>query len=212
MTVAMTGGSVTFERKIKPADYESKGAIVQLSFNIADGQDTQAVLDEVSKMAMGQALKMVGVQEQPGKTKADLEKEALDRAGQGNPPAASSKSPRKPPSSKKTEEKADPAKDPAAVDDAPAGERQVSANPEDRKDPAAVDDALFSAADAPKEITDAELMQEITAHNAKVKNAPEIRKLIGEYVKPPGQARDIPQNQREAFVKKLKEIKEPLAK
>lgn len=75
-------------------------------------------------------------------------------------------------------------------------------------DPAAiVDESLFMATVA--EITDKRLMDEIMAMNTKLQpklgeEAPrKIRAKIGDYVTPPGQARDIPQAKRAAFLADL---------
>lgn len=222
--VALTGGSVTYERKIKPADYESKGAIVQLSFNLEDGADIQAALDRVSALAMGQAHRMVGVNEkiagaaptEPVKTKADIEaekaKELAEKEAAGNPKSRATR----PPATKKkdADTKADAASAASVVEEE-VTTGAISTTPEDRKNPAEIgdDDLLSPGGDtATTQITDAELTDAITQHNGKVKNAPEIRKLIGEYVKPPATARDIPQDKRAEFVEKLKKVKEPLAK
>jgi len=211
-----TGGQVTYERTVRPADYESKKASVVLSFNVDEGQDIQAVLDDVSKLAMTQAHKMVGLAtaastpagaKEPTKTKADLEAEqaaALKaKEAAGDPKARANK----PPSPKKKETEK-PAADAATVEE-PEAKGQISTNPEDRKDPAAMgdDDLLSPGAEKAEAITDAAIVDAITQHNAKVKNAPEIRKLIGTYVTAPKTAKDIPVDKRAEFLEKLKEIK-----
>lgn len=214
MTLPITGGQVTYGRKVKPADYEGKDAIVMLSFNVEDGQDAQAVLDGVSHMAMTKALSMVGLQPRgtaeptPPAGGKEAAAEKLNAADKDKTTTTR----KRPPAAEKDQDKT-PAKDPAAIDDGEPA-RQVSTTPEDRKDPSEiVDENIFGAEpETPAKVetlTDAQLTDAISTHNGKVKNAQEIRKLIGQYVKAPGQARDIPADKRAEFVAKLKEIKAP---
>lgn len=212
----ITGGRVSFSRTVKPADYESKAATVELTFLVEEGEDHDPVLQAIGSIVQAKALELVGLKpagngsagapratKPAGKTKADLEAEAAAALG-GNP--TSGKAAKTPP-------KAAAPKTGAAISTGePRGEADGSAHDaasvEDvtsAADPAAIgDDDLMSA--APAEITDADLTSRITQHNAKIKNPVAIRQLIGKYVKAPGQARDIPQDKRAAFLAELEKV------
>jgi hypothetical protein len=58
----VTNGTISFERTRKTADYEGKKAQVSLSFNVADGENYEAVCSSVGAAAMSRALIMVGEQ------------------------------------------------------------------------------------------------------------------------------------------------------
>lgn len=221
----ITGGKVSFSRSVQPAQYETKRADVELSFVLAEGETLADALDQVAALAKGKGLEMVGLKENGagtgtkqivtpppaattsvpttgnGRTKADLEKEALAAAA-AKPTAT------KPPATKKTEPKADA----ASIVEEPAA--NISTSPEDRKDPAVIEDAdpLGLGVEAAKPLTDAELISEIQGHNSKVSNPTEIKKLVAIFAGggAPKTARDIPADKRAEFVTKLKQIK-PLA-
>lgn len=62
----ITNGTVTFERTIRPADFESKKASVTLSFALdADGKDGDGgeAIDRVGDLARHHALNMLGIME-----------------------------------------------------------------------------------------------------------------------------------------------------
>lgn len=102
--------------------------------------------------------------------------------------------------------KADPA---AMTETAPASGQAISTG-EERSDPAAMDTSLFSS--TVPTISDNDLMATITQHNAKTKNAPAIRALIGKYVPQDGkphQAAEIVQEKRQAFKDELGKIGAP---
>ena len=71
---------------------------------------------------------------------------------------------------------------------------------------------LMGGAEPAKEITDKELTDSTQQCQAKNKNAPAIRKALNDCgVKhPPGRIIDLPQEKRQSYLDKLKEIK-PLA-
>lgn len=66
----ITNGTVTFERTLRPADFESKKASVTLSFAIdVDGNDENesVVIDRIGGLARQSCLGMLGLVEQPPK-------------------------------------------------------------------------------------------------------------------------------------------------
>lgn len=102
------------------------------------------------------------------------------------------------------------AADPAAMTEAAPASGQAISTGEERSDPAAMDASLFSS--TVPTISDNDLMATITQHNAKTKNAPAIRALIGKYVPQDGkphQAAEIVQEKRQAFKDELGKIGAP---
>lgn len=209
MPIQITGGRVTFERTVRPADFESKKAIVELSFSNEDNQSIQEVLDVVGSMARNKALELV-----------DLAPRATGAAGTTTKPAeakTTTAAPKKDaatvvdePASTKGKTKADlekeqatalakskdakttkPAKPPAAKKDAAEVVDEVPVNGNistggERVNPdEVVDENLFAATgddEATVEaITDEQLMSKITRHNAKINNPTAIRQLIGTF-------------------------------
>ena len=96
----ITGGRIVYGRTVQPAQYESKKAEVELTFSVEDGAYDEAALDGIIHTAIEKAHAMVGLAkgvkakaevtetkvepkaEKPkGKTKADLEKEAVAKGG-----------------------------------------------------------------------------------------------------------------------------------
>ncbi len=92
----------------------------------------------------------------------------------------------------------------------PKAAKPPKVEPEKVADPAALeDDDLMGA--AVEEITDAVLQDKITKRNQAIKNPQGIRGLIGQFVTHPKGARDIPQELRADFLKKLDALQPPAA-
>lgn len=207
----ITSGKVLYGRTVQPAQYESKRVDVEIAFVVGEGEDYQAMLANAANAAYGKCHEMLGLkmaaligQTDCGKTELPAKPGVIvETAG---PEAASEKT------GGKRGRKAPVAVDPAAVDvvsdpptkaapSAPAPATAPAAQA--GSDPAAVDD--WSA--APAEVTDEELMKKITSKNAEIKNPAAIRALIGKYVAPPKQAREIEQAKRQAFLTELDALK-----
>lgn len=58
----ITGGRVVFSRTVQPAQYESKRAEVELTFVLAEGEDLNGTLNDVSLKAKNQVLDILGHQ------------------------------------------------------------------------------------------------------------------------------------------------------
>lgn len=224
----ITGGRVSFTRTVQPAPYESKSATVELSF------DTAETLDQASTLAVAKALAMVGLRPAwidagaatniilDADTISDADRAKAAFAASNAAPGAGSEDKKPPgPVGDKGKSTGKAARPPKASVPEVNGAKVTPANPAaieeeevvtmdaavaTAKDPAAIDDdELFSSAVA--EITDADLIKEITEHNGKVKNPLKIRELVGRYLDKPGKATDIAQRKRAAFVIELKTIK-----
>jgi len=211
----ITSGKVLYGRTVQPAQYESKRVDVEIAFVVGEGEDYQGMLAIAANAAYGKCHEMLGI-----KTPA-LAAPAADTRNDARPKESISggavvvetagPTDAKAKGAGKTR-KAPPAADPAAVDvvgEAPAA--AASSAPatatapaaQAGSDPAAVED--WSA--APAEVTDEALMQAITKKNADIKNPAAIRALIGKYVAPPKQAREIEQAKRSAFLAELDALK-----
>lgn len=183
----ITGGSVTYGRTAKVAEYESKRADVTLAFSVGDGEDHEVMLAKAALLAHAKCHEMLGQKAPaatndpaPRKTKTDKDKLVEEKIRSTSAPPATALA----------------ASDPAAIEP-PKAEAEKSAGP------ATVEDWAGEAG----EVTDETLMNAITKKNAAIKNPPAIRALIGKYVAPPKQAREIPQEKRAAFLAELDALK-----
>lgn len=206
----ITSGIVRYERTLNLGDYNNKKAAAEISFT-SEG-DHQAMLDQAATIAIGKVHELLAIAEKApatraaatpakepappaGPTKADLVKQAEAAVGKpeakpvGRPPA------KKPPPAPKQP-------DPAEIDEGPE----------------VIDDLSDLTGDAPaappaKEVTDQDIVAAITKKNQALKDAGcttgalMIRTLIGEFIAPPGQARQIDQAKRGDFMKKLEALK-----
>lgn len=234
-----TGGSVTYDRNIKTADYEGK----KLSFTLAFGADeelTEDQLGQAADLAINLVHEKLGLRKVAPAVSSTVAAVATNAAAKQQPgtgapstvPAVAPPTTRKP--SKKPPvidvqltpeeiaaatargnitESPEDRKDPAAIEDdeiaqlgpiLPGAADANAAAKVEGNDPAAIEDDIFSA-EAPA-VTDSALTDAITKHNAKIKNPIAIRQLIGKYVTPPKQARDIPAELRAAFIEQLEKL------
>lgn len=209
----ITSGKVLYGRTVQPAQYESKRVDVEIAFVVGEGEDYQGMLAIAANAAYSKCHEMLGIKTALATGTVDLPKAAekpaviIETAG---PDAAAEKT------GAKRGRKAPPATDPAAVDvvsdhptkvpaasSAPAAATATAPAAQAGSDPAAVED--WSA--APSEVTDQDLLNAITKKNAEIKNPAAIRALIGKYVAPPKQAREIEQAKRQAFLTELEALK-----
>ena len=197
----IAGGSVTYGRTVKPADYESKKVEVTLSFGLDEGEDADAMAALVIEKARRLAEDVIAGKKPAAPAVDTKAADAQKVAAAANLNAADTKAaPVKPPkaSTKKPTEKADPITPPA----------------EPAKDEWDTDTA---PAEPAKTITDTDLHQACSRKVADLKKVHEgaapglIRKLIGEYFKDAErvgkQLKDIPQEERQDFLDELEKLK-----
>jgi hypothetical protein len=195
--VKVTNGVIKYGRSIKTGDFESKRGDVELSFTIAEGADADEAIAAVEGMAIKHVFDILGHQE-------DSARKAAPKA------EAAGKAPKPPKATAAATTKAADASD---VEEPPAPkfiEKEVAAKAAAAPAEENLDDLLCM--EPTKEITDKELTDATQKCQAAVKNAPAIRKLVADMgVKmPPGRIIDIPQDKRQEYLDKLKEVK-PLA-
>jgi hypothetical protein len=198
MTHSIVAGKVIVGRTTKPADYESKKAEVELSFAIAEGstdEQAAAALTAVSQVAIDKVHELLGLTTPGGAAPAT----GKSKAKATEVPAAKVKVE----SAGPVEAAAKVAAAAASLEPEP-GEQESSTHL-----PAGLlDDGLGDLLGAaPQPVTDEELTGAITRKNAEIKNPQAIRGLIGKYVAPPKQARDIPADVRHKFLEELGGLK-----
>ena len=221
---AIIGGSVTYGRTTKPADYESKKAEVTLNFGIEQetpAEDRNAFIVAVGNMAIHHCNRMLGLNEQPAayvpvaevvpepvpeaakrarRTKAQIE---ADEAAQApvvteNPFGGST---------------APGAGDAAEIEMNKGGFGEQTAGPTPASSAAFSADAptaegfVFGAEPAATEITDVDLMTALNRKAAELGGAKEINVLLGLYIAKGANPREIPQEKRPEFIEKIHGLK-----
>jgi hypothetical protein len=194
----ISGGKTLYGRTVKTGDFENKKVEVSFDFTVDEGEGHEDILDRAAALAVNKAHEMLGLSKQAPvpvrqlatktppapkpaeKTKAELAAEAQAQQGAPAPKVA------KPPKVAEAPKPAEPAA-PAKV-----------------ADPAAVTEDWEAAASI---ITDKEVVDECSKTNARIKNAQAIRAVVAKYIPKPGQAREIPQELRAAFIVDLKAMK-----
>lgn len=227
----ITGGSVSFERKFQPEQYGSKGAKVEISFSMAEGEDLGNKLDAVGDMVKSKALQLCNLKVEVAAvtppadvTDAEAHKAkmavataeasvALDKDAAVKAASAKAENLVKARAAKAAKAASVLGEEPADGS-IPAGLSRANAKPETVPDTDVEDLESFDedAAEAQPEITDTDLS---TAMNRKVAElkpkhqgaAPKlIKDLINTFVEPPKKSHDIPQNLRAQFLTKLKAL------
>ena len=203
MNVHITNGVIKYGQTVKTGDYENKRADVELSFNVAEGQDVAQAMGYVAMHAQHQLHVLLGL----ASPKADAVKQMLDSAptkvAEPAKPAPAKKAPAAPkvPAAK--------AADAAAMmeeETPPAAEAKKAAEEEN------LDDLLGTGAALPP-VTDKALNDETQKVAQATKNNTAIRKILtdilaAEGIKvPPGRIIDIPQGKRQEYLDAIKEIK-----
>lgn len=230
----ITGGRVVYGRTVQPAQYESKKAEVEFTFAVAEGEDHNELLERASAQAIAKAHEMVGIalksaaaatSAKPAQVAKPAEqgsgKEAAAaamNAKEAKPAEPAKRGPGRPP-----RPPAVPAvKDPADLeDDAGHAAAMEAANKASEAKPAIstgeerVDPTEELWADEPAiEITDKDLTDLATKHNARLKKTHEgaapglIKKLIASYF-PEGavaQLAKLPKDKRADFKTKLEAL------
>ena len=205
MTHSIVAGKVVIGRTTKPADYESKKAEIELSFALPENstdEHANAAIHAVTTLALWHVHGILGLAPQPA------------GAAPAKPAAAGKKGKTEPAGSTTTTgvkvENAGPAEAAAKLEASLPGAEESSTHlPDDVLGLGdAGDDGLGDLLGAaPQPVTDEELTSAITRKNAEIKNPQAIRGLIGKYVAPPKQARDIPAEVRHKFLEELGGLK-----
>lgn len=198
----ITSGVVRFLQRSNTGDYNHKEASAELSFTVGDSEEYQVGLDLAGAAALTKVNQLLfapraAVAETPAATEAAP---AKAKGKGGRPPKAAE--PALDPTDPRVTGVADaPVVDPSDIDDTPVPQETAAV-----EDPAGLDDLLGE--EAPKEITDKEVVSAITQRQAVINNGPLIRTLVAEFAgPPPNGSRDIPQDKRAAFLTKLAELK-----
>lgn len=218
----ITGGKISFKRSFQPEQYGSKGAEVEISFLLAEGEEIGNKLDAVGVMVKGKALELCNLKtEAKANVPADVEtaKTSVPVTGQKETAAAALNA------KDTTETVAKAGKGNQGGKKEPLGKVDASGIPEGLKRTAenkvkeveaegedlgeAFDE---DAAESQPEVTDLMLASAATRKVAALKEkhagkAPVlVKELITKFVAPPKKMADIPQNLRQEFLKKLEEL------
>lgn len=203
--VQITNGVLKYGRTIKTGDFESKRGDVELSFNVPEGDDVDVALVQVQNVARSHLFTLLGCPEDNVGAKAAPKDDKPKTAAKVEKPKEAAKMP---PAAKAT--------DAAEVSDEipPVIAKQVAAENKKAAEADPMDELsdLLGGAEEAKEITDKMLTDATQKCQSEVKNAPAIRKILTELgIKmPPGRIIDLPQDKRQTYLGKLKEVK-PLA-
>jgi len=213
----ITGGTIYFERKTQPAQFEGKHAKVELTFVLAEGEELGSFLDTVANMAQAKALEMVGLKQAVATQPAPAQTPSQGTAGAKETAAKPARQPRTPKKDKETPADTAPkpdtteatAKALTALDDLPddTAEPQISTG-EERKGPE--DTVQDEFPDTTTEITDEQLDKIGHAFiNSGVPGAgKKIRDLRDKYTGKPGQPlRTLAKEKRQEFVDELAKLK-----
>lgn len=195
----ITGGEISYGRTVKTGDFENKRVDVKISFSVGEGVDHETVLAMAGNTAHQHCMSLLGMTALPstvgGQTIEPQRTLAAPPKVDGRTKAA------------KQAQAAAPAKAEPAQD--VLGDILGEAKPA----PNADDDLLGDAATPTPEVTDEDLGAAITARNTKIKNAPEIKKLIASFCDPGlvnKTFRAIPKDRRQEFLAALEKV--PAAK
>ena len=200
MSAKITNGKITFGRTIKTGDYENKRIDVELSFTLPEDGDAEVsdYIGAVGEMAVKQLNDLLADKVPSGVKLTKEEKPA--KAAKKLPAAVKEEKTKTDASVMEEDPLADRATPPFLKSEAKGAETVEEG----------IDDLLGD--NGAKEITDKELTDATQKCQARAKNAPAIRTLLGSLgIKvPPGRIIDLPQEKRADYLKKLEDIK-PLA-
>ncbi len=203
--VMITGGVVSVEDGVKKnEEYTPPRKVrVELRFDVAEGADHDAAIEQVVQTAQAHVAKALGM-EAAAPAKQTRARKALDKTvaeQHEENMAAAAKS-----SQATAKVLSDKEKLAAAAGLIPA-EPAVKPEP----DPAAIEEdplADLMGEKAPEPVTDAELNAAIQAKNKEIKDPVRIRGVIAEYNGGPGKVlADIPADKRHEFLEKIKALK-----
>jgi hypothetical protein len=211
----ITGGKVSFKRSYQPEQYGSKGAEVEISFMMAEGEELGTKLDDVAKIVKTKALQLCNIKtEALGNAPPDVVKvaEKIIEQALAEPTEAKAEKPAK----AKGRTKADLEAEKIAA--AGGGKATVEAA---KVEPEGEDlGATFNEDATPEpEIPDTELSSAMNATVGRLNpsngnTTPKLIKALIQTFKPHDFPADgvfksgqIPQNMRKQFLAKLKEMK-----
>jgi hypothetical protein len=200
--MTITNGTIKYGQTIKTGEYENKRGDIELSFKIAEGEDHDAVLEHVKHVAHQHLHSMLGA---AAPTK--IEKVPAKPAKSTKVPAPVQPAPK-------------PAADPSGMEEVESERPPVPALATGTPVHAGIveenlDDIMGGIEDdkePAREITDKELNDATQKCQSQNKNGVAIRKILGDLgIKtPPGRIIDLPQEKRQTYLDRLKEVK-PLA-
>ena len=209
-TPLITGGSVTYGRNVKIADFENKKLDVTLNFGVPEGDEiTAGALEGVIDQAIILCHTKLGIAGGvlPNRVKAEVKVETAAPDAKAEVPVAKPRAAKRPP----------PVEVKLTDDEKAEARGAISTTPEDRKDPAdaeaiaavestdvGVDDPFTAA---PAEITNAQLVDAATKWVAKNKAPLAARQLVAKYVNAPKGLTDIDPALRAEFLEKLENLK-----
>lgn len=200
----VTNGVIKYGETRKIADFESKTASVELSFMVNEDEDADYSTDFVGNMVHRHFANMIGMKTAGVSPVASTAKPAAGKTA--------AKAPKIPTTPAADKPAAKSTADTSALVEEP--EAPAAATKEEAPEDYGLDDLMGGDAPHPhvKEITDKELADSTQQCQAKNKNGLAIRKALNDCgVKhPPGRIIDLPQEKRQEYLDKLKEIK-PLA-
>ncbi len=219
----ITDGEVAFSRSRKMADYENAKADARLVFQVGEDEDFTQVFAYASDFVVAEAHRMVGLKSPipapvAARTVAVAVAPVAAPVTEAAAPAADAapaateprRRPGRPPKVKPVETAAAAAsmdEEDAAAGNDPAADVTGAQPAAPAAEPAVAGIMDDLDAPAPSLISDDDLMKAITERNAELQNPLLIRELVAKYVTAPKRARDIPQEQRQAFISSLRELK-----
>lgn len=196
----VTGGQVVYGRTVQPAQYESKKAEVTLTFGLDEGTAPEAAaafIQSVADDAIAQAHRMVGI-------------------GVPAEPAVAAKQkpaePKQEPAKTSTKEEA--AANLNAKDAAKSNKTEIDlgdtkpaiSTGEERKDPKQADPDGLDLEGGTTPITDTMLQEAVQAKMKEINDGKRIKAVREKYVQVPKAIKDIPQEQRAAFLADIKAL------
>jgi hypothetical protein len=212
MTSRISGGAVSFTRRLPTEPYAHKEATISFTIAADDGGDAQASVQQAGDLAFAHVHRLLGViaptlaghkdvlssivaQAEAMTGRVDLAVASAKEAGTVKPPKAT-----KPPTPPK-------AADPAGFDE--PGSEAAEDKAAKAHDAAAMEEDEFTG--TPKEVTDTDLTTACGQAKQRLGGPVEpIKKLIGRYTPQDGKHYmliDIPQDKRAAFLLELKALK-----
>jgi hypothetical protein len=210
----ITGGVVSFEERRKIGDFEHRAVKVDLNFSVEDGVDHRDIFDQVAEEARNKVLHLHGLKPVAGKKPPHVGQTVSQEKAMSAPPNVNL------PVEKAAEPAvAEPARDPAAMeDDSPLAGASSDGAPKTGEPATAADPADMGSIEADeitagREYTDKDLSDAITTVNARLinvhkeKGTLKIRELLAKFVLPGKPARSIPADKREQFIKELEALK-----
>ena len=198
---AIIGGSVTYGRTTKPADYESKKAEVTLNFGIEQetpAEDRNLFILSVGNMAIHHCNRMLGINEPPAVYEPVPAVETAKRTrGPNKPKEVVIEDPFG----------GGPSLVPAADTGADAASTTTSAGGFGEQTAEVVQPEEFVASGEAVAITDVDLMTALNKKAAELGGAKEINVLLGQYIAKGANPREIPQEKRPEFIEKIHGLK-----